>query len=74
MDKAMMLLGLLLIATPLVVLTLGIGWLMDGEEDDRMDKGKRNGHNDVPAHVHDGIRSRGSDSRCNKRMGKGDRK
>ena len=70
MDKAMMLLGLILIATPLVVLTLGIGWLMD---DDRMDKGKRNGHSDVPAHVHDGIRSRGSDSRCDKRMGKGDR-
>ena len=66
MDKATMLLGLILIATPLVVLTLGIGWLMD---DDRMDKGKRNRDNDVPAHVHNGIRSRGSNSRCDKRMG-----
>lgn len=42
MDKAMMLLGLLLIATPLVVLTLGIGWLMD---DERMDKTKLRGDN-----------------------------
>lgn len=70
MDKALILTALLLIATPLVVLTLGIGWLMD---DDRMDKGKRNRDNDVPAHVHDGIWSRGSNSRRNKRMGKGDR-
>lgn len=70
MDKAMMLLGLILIATPLVVLTLGIGWLMD---DDGMDKGKRNRDNDVPAHVHNGIRSRWSDNRHDNRMGKGDR-
>lgn len=70
MDKALILTALLLIATPLVVLTLGIGWLMD---DDGMDKRECNRDNDVPAHVHDGIRSRGSDSRRNKRMGKGDR-
>ena len=70
MDKATMLLGLILIATPLVVLTLGIGWLMD---DDRMDKRECNRDNDVPAHVHDGIRSRRSDIGCDKRMGKGDR-
>ena len=70
MDKATMLLGLILIATPLVVLTLGIGWLMD---DDGMDKGKRNRDSDVSAHVHDGIRSRRSDNRHDNRMGKGDR-
>ena len=69
MDKAMMLLGLLLIATPLVVLTLAIGWFMDGEDDDRVDKRELNRDNDVPAHVHDGIRSRGSDIRRDKRMG-----
>ena len=35
--KAMMLLGLILIATPLVVLTLGIGWLMDDSFDSESD-------------------------------------
>lgn len=69
MDKATMLLGLILIATPLVVLTLAIGWFMDGEDDDRMDKRELNRDNDVPAHVHDGIRSRGRNSGCDKRMG-----
>ena len=71
MDKATMLLGLILIATPIVVLTLGIGWLMD---DDGMDKGKRNRDNDTSAHVHNGIRSRRSDNGHDNRMGKGDRK
>lgn len=71
MDKALVLTALLLIATPIVVLTLGIGWLMD---DDRMDKRECNRDSDVPAHVHNGIRSRWSNSRCDKRMGKGEEK
>lgn len=71
MDKATMLLGLILIATPLVVLTLGIGWLMD---DDGMDKRERNRDSDVSAHVHDGIRSGRSDNGHDNRMGKGEEK
>lgn len=69
MDKAMMLLGLILIATPLVVLTLGIGWLMDDFDDfESNTKGQHDTVNDIHSHVHIGIRSRRSDSRCDKRM------
>lgn len=75
MDKAMMLLGLILIATPLVVLTLGIGWIMNDSFDTESDiKGQHDTDSDIHSHVHIGIRSRGSNSRCDKRMGKGDRK
>ena len=74
MDKATMLLGLLLIATPLVVLTLGIGWLMDDSFDTESDtKGQHDTDSDIHSNVHIGIRSRGSNSRRNKWMGKGDR-
>ena len=70
MDKATMLLGLMLIATPLVVLTLGIGWLMDDSFDTESDtKGQHDTVSDIHSDVHIGIRSRGSNSRCNKRMG-----
>ena len=69
MDKATMLLGLILIATPLVVLTLGIGWLMDDSFDFESDnKGQHDTVSDLHSHVHIGIRSRGSNSRRNKRM------
>lgn len=75
MDKATMLLGLILIATPLVVLTLGIGWLMNDFDDFESDtKGQHDTDGDLHSDVHIGIRSRRSNSRCDKRMGKGDRK
>ena len=75
MDKAMMLLGLLLIATPLVVLTLGIGWLMDDNFDIEGDtKGQHDTDSDIHSHVHIGIWSRRSDNRHDNRMGKGEEK
>ena len=74
MDKALILTALLLIATPLVVLTLGIGWLMDDFDDNESDtKGQHDTDSDIHSHVHIGIRSRRSNNRCDKRMGKGDR-
>ena len=74
MDKAMMLLGLILIATPLVVLTLGIGWLMDDFDDFESDiEGQHDTDSDIHSHVHNGIRSRRSNNRRDNRMGKGDR-
>ena len=63
MDKAMMLLGLILIATPLVVLTLGIGWLMD---DERFSERQHDSDNDIRIYVPVRNRNRGSDHRCNK--------
>ena len=70
MDKATMLLGLILIATPLVVLTLGIGWLMDDSFDAEIDtKGQHDTDSDIHSNVHIGIRSRGSDNGCSEQLG-----
>lgn len=63
MDKAMMLLGLILIATPIVVLTLGIGWLMD---DERFSEGQHDSDNDIRIYVPMRNRNRSSNNRCNK--------
>jgi hypothetical protein len=74
MDKATMLLGLILIATPLVVLTLGIGWLMDDIDNTESDiEGQHDTDSDLHSDVHIGIWSRRSDNRHDNRMGKGDR-
>lgn len=74
MDKALMLLGLLLIATPLVVLTLGIGWLMDDDFDVESDtKGQHNTVSDIHSNVHSRHGRRGGDSIHTQRVGKGDR-
>ena len=63
MDKAIILTALLLIATPLVVLTLGIGWLMDDDFDVKGDtKGQHNTDSDIHSHVHIG-RGRGRGNR-----------
>lgn len=55
MDKATALTVLLLIATPLVVITLGIGWLMDDEQDNGdnqgTDKGQCNNDSDIRVYV-----------------------
>ena len=70
MDKATMLLGLILIATPLVVLTLGIGWLMDDNFDVEGDtKGQYDTASDIHSNVHIGRGSGRGNNRHNKRMG-----
>ena len=67
MDKATMLLGLLLIATPLVVLTLGIGWLMNDFDDFESDtKGQYNTDSDLHSDVCTRHRRRGGDNRHDK--------
>ena len=68
MDKALVLTALLLIATPIVALTLGIGWLMDD------DKRKRDIDLDMRIYVPMRYRGRSSDNRHDNRMGKGEEK
>lgn len=48
MDKAIILTAILLIATPLVVFTLAIGWMMD---DDRIFEGKRDLDSDIRIYI-----------------------
>lgn len=67
MDKAMMLLGLILIATPIVVLTLGIGWLMDDSFDTESDtKGQHDTDSDIHSDVHSRHGRRGGNNRHDK--------
>ena len=70
MDKVTALALLLLIATPLVVITLGIGWLMDDSFDNKSDtKGQHNTVSDIHSHVHTRHgRGRGN-NKNNRRMG-----
>lgn len=70
MDKVTALAVLLLIAIPLVVLTLGIGWLMDDSFDTESDiEGQHNTVSDIHTHVHTRHgRGRGN-NKNNRRMG-----
>ena len=70
MDKALILTVLLMIATPLVVLTLGIGWLMNDFDDFESDiEGQHDTDSDLHSHVHSRHGRRGG----NNRHDKGDR-
>lgn len=60
MDKAMILTAILLIATPLVVFTLAIGWMMD---DERIFEGKRDSDSDIRIYVPGRDRDRGRNNR-----------
>ena len=63
MDKALILTVLLMIATPLIVLILGIGWLMD---DERFSEGQHDSDNDIRIYVPMRHRNRRGNNRCNK--------
>lgn len=68
MDKAMMLLGLLLIATPLVVLTLGIGLMDDSFDTESDTKGQHDTDSDIHSHVRIRRGNRGGDNRHDKHV------
>ena len=68
MDKGLILGAVIFVWLPIIGFALLISWVMDGDKDDGMDKGKSDTDSDLRIYVPSRVRNRGGNKRQDERV------